>query len=184
MKYLTGAAAVIAILVIGGLIFIYSGMYNMSAMVHHDKITLWMMDAARDNSIKHNANDDIKIPNLSDSSLVSMGFIHYKEMCVGCHGGPGIEQSEIAQGLYPKPPMLSKVADDWTPQQLFWITKNGLKMTGMPGFGPTHSDDMIWAIVAFTKQLKTMTNEEYKILDNNTKGESDEANEHNHNQER
>lgn len=175
MKYLIGAVTVIALLIVGYLIFIYSGIYNISAMVHHDKLTHWMMNTVRENSIKHNAEDDIKMPNLSDTSLIRMGFVHYREMCVGCHGGPGIEQSEIAKGLYPNPPMLSKVIKDWTPQQLFWITKNGLKMTGMPAFGITHTDDMIWAIVAFTKKLPTLTNEQYQTFDSETKGESDEA---------
>lgn len=175
MKYLVGAVTVIALLIVGYLIFIYSGIYNISAMVHHDKLTHWMMNTVRENSIKHNAEDDIKMPNLSDTSLIRMGFVHFREMCVGCHGGPDIEQSEIAKGLYPNPSMLSKAAKDWTPQQLFWITKNGLKMTGMPAFGITHTDDMIWAIVAFTKKLPTLTKEQYQTFDDETKGESAET---------
>ncbi len=174
MKYLIGAGSVIVVLIVGYLIFIYSGMYNISALIPHDKLTLWMMNTVRDNSIEHNAENNIKTPDLSDSSLVKMGFVHYREMCVGCHGGPGIERSEIGQGLYPKAPTLARVANDWTPQQLFWITKNGLKMTGMPAFGPTHSDEMIWAIVSFTKKLPTLTKEQYQKLDEETKGESDE----------
>lgn len=180
MKYFVGGVTVIAILIVGYIIFIYSGIYNISAMVHHDNLTLWMMNTVRENSIKHNAEDEIKMPDLSDDSLVNMGFFHYSEMCVGCHGAPGIKQSELAEGLYPNPPMLSKVAEHWTPQQLFWITKNGLKMTGMPAFGPTHNDDMIWAIVAFTKKLPAMTNEQYQTYDKETKSESDEAVEHTH----
>ena len=176
MKYFIGAISVIALLIIGYFVFIYSGMYNISAMVPHDRMTLWMMNTVRENSIKHNADDKIKMPDLSDDSSIKMGFVHYREMCVSCHGAPGIKQSEFAEGLYPNPPMLSKVAKDWTPQQLFWITKNGLKMSGMPAFGPTHTDDMIWAIVAFTKTLPTLTKEQYQVLDNETKGESDEAN--------
>lgn len=164
MKYFIGAVSVIVLLIVGYLIFIYSGIYNISAMVHHDKLTLWMMNTVRENSIKQNADEDIKIPDLSDTSLVSMGFVHYREMCVGCHGGPGMEQSEIAEGLYPNPPMLTKVAKDWTPQQLFWITKNGLKMTGMPAFGLTHTDEMIWAIVAFTKKLPELSAVEYQAM--------------------
>jgi mono/diheme cytochrome c family protein len=175
MKYLVGAVAVIALLIVGYLIFIYSGVYNISAMIHHDKLTNWMMNTVRENSIKHNADEDIKMSDLTDTSLIRMGFVHFREMCVGCHGGPGIEQGEIAKGLYPNPPMLSKVTKDWTPRQLFWITKNGLKMTGMPAFGITHTDDMIWAIVAFTKKLPTLTKEQYQTFDDETKGESDEA---------
>jgi mono/diheme cytochrome c family protein len=173
-KYLIGAGAVIVLLIIGGLIYMYSGIFDISARVPHDPITLWAMNTVRDNSIKHNADNNIKTPDLNDSDLVKMGFVHYREMCVGCHGGPGIERSEIGQGLYPKAPTLAKVANDWTPQQLFWITKNGLKMTGMPAFGPTHSDEMIWAIVAFTKKLPTITKEKYQALDKETQGESDE----------
>ena len=180
MKYLIGAVSVIVLLILGYLIFIYSGMYNISAMVHHDKLTLWMMSTVRESSIKHNADDKIKMPDLSDTSLVKMGFVHFREMCVSCHGAPGIKQSEFAEGLYPNPRMLSKAAKEWTPQQLFWITKNGLKMSGMPAFGLTHTDDMIWAIVAFTKNLATLTKEQYQVLDDETTGESDEADEHTH----
>lgn len=173
-KYLIGAGAVIALLIIGGLIYMYSGIFDISARIPHDPVTLWAMNTVRDNSIKHNADNNIKTPNLNDSDLVKMGFVHFREMCVGCHGGPGIERSEIGQGLYPKAPPLARAANDWTPQQLFWITKNGLKMTGMPAFGPTHSDEMIWAIVAFTKKLPTITKEQYQKLNEETKGESDE----------
>ncbi len=180
MKYFVGGITVLTLLIVGYLIFIYSGIYNISAMVPHDKLTLWMMNTVRENSIKHNVDDNIKVTDLSDSSLIRMGFVHYKEMCVGCHGGPGIEQSEIAKGLYPNPPILSKVVKDRTPQQLFWITKNGLKMSGMPAFGRTHTDDMIWAIVAFTKKFPTLTNLQYQIFDDETKGESDEADEQTH----
>lgn len=173
-KYLIGAAAVIVVLIVGGLIYMYSGILNISALVPHDAITMWAMNTVRDNSIEHNADNNIKAPDLNDSSLVKMGFVHYREMCVGCHGGPGIKRSEIGQGLYPKAPTLARAAKDWTPQQLFWITKNGLKMTGMPAFAPTHSDDMIWAIVAFTKKLPNLTKEQYQMLDKETQGESDE----------
>jgi mono/diheme cytochrome c family protein len=174
MKYLIGASSVLVVLIVGYLILIYSGIYNISAMHPHNKLTLWMMNTVKDNSIEHNSNNKIKTPDLLDTSLVKMGFVHYREMCVTCHGAPGIEQSEMAQGLYPNPPKLSEAVKDWTPQQLFWIIKNGLKMTGMPGFAPTHSDDMIWAIVAFSEKLPSMTKEQYQILDKETKGESAE----------
>jgi mono/diheme cytochrome c family protein len=173
MKYLIGATSVLVILIIGSLIFVYSGLYNMGATAHHNKLTLWMINTMRDNSIKHYSNDlNIKPPDLSDTSLIKTGFVHYSRMCAGCHGAPGIEQGEMAvKGFYPRPPKLVRTAKEFTPQQLFWITKNGLKMTAMPAFGLTHSDDMIWAIVAFTQKLPNMTEEQYQILKNETKDE-------------
>jgi cytochrome c553 len=172
MKYLIGAISLLIILILGSLLFIYSGLYNMSATSHHTRMTLWAINTLRDNSIIHHSKDsNLKMPNLSDSSLIKLGFVHYREMCVGCHGAPGTEPGEIMlKGLYPRPPKLIRSVKDWTPEQLFWILKNGLKMTAMPAFGPTHSDDLIWAMVAFIQTLPTLTKEQYQSLDKETKG--------------
>jgi mono/diheme cytochrome c family protein len=93
--------------------------------------------------------------------MINTGFAHYKEMCVTCHGAPGVQPDETGKGLYPKPPDLAKSIKGWTPAQLFWITKNGIKMTGMPSFGKTHNDEKIWAIVAFIEKLPGMTKDQY-----------------------
>ena len=173
MKYLLRAAVVVVILVGGFLFFIYSGMYNMSAMEPHNRLTLWVINTLKDNSIEHHAKE-IKAPNLNNSSMVRLGFAHYREMCIGCHGGPGLSRDEIGQGLYPMAPTLAKSAKELPPSELFWITKNGIKMTGMPAFGRTHSDDKIWAIVSFLEQLPGMTKEQYEALEKATRDESDD----------
>ena len=52
--------------------------------------------------------------------------------------------------------------------RLFWVAKNGIKSTGMPGFGWTHSDKQIWSIVAFLYKMKDMTPQEYAAMGNQT----------------
>ncbi len=171
MKYIIRTLIVIAVVAAAGLIFLYSGTYNISAMVPHNKITLWMIHRLTDNSEEHYSKN-IVAPNLNDSSMVMTGFLHYREMCQTCHGAPGIERSEIGKGLYPHPPNLAHSAKEMPPSMLFWITKNGIKMTGMPAFGKTHTDDKIWDIVAFLEKLPNMTKEQYQLLDDATKGKS------------
>jgi len=63
--------------------------------------------------------------------------------------------------MRPQPPDLSEAAAEWTPQEIFWIVKHGVKMTGMPAFGPSHGDDTLWNVAAFVKQLPAMTPERY-----------------------
>jgi mono/diheme cytochrome c family protein len=172
MKRLLFGAVVIVVLIGAFLIFIYSGIYDISAMVPHYGITRWIISTMTDNSVKHHAKD-IKVPNLNDSSLIQLGFAQYRRMCVGCHGAPGRNQGEIAKSTYPKPPLLVKVIDEWTPSELFWITKNGIKMSGMPAFGRTHSDKEIWAITAFLEKLPSMNKEQYQALDNASKNKSE-----------
>jgi len=172
MKYILRILFVAVAIFIIFIVFLYSGIYNISAMVPHNRLTLKIINILKDNSIEHHAKG-ITAPNLTDSSLINTGFAHYNEMCVGCHGAPGIQRDETGQGLYPKPPDLSKSAKEMPASELFWITKNGIKMTGMPAFGKTHKDDKIWAIVAFMEKLPSMTKEQYKAYTKSVK-EKDE----------
>jgi len=64
-------------------------------------------------------------------------------------------------GLNPDAPDLSDAASDMTTGQMFWIIKNGIKMSGMASYAKVHNDDEIWNIVAFVQRLPKMTPEEY-----------------------
>jgi hypothetical protein len=68
--------------------------------------------------------------------------------------------------LYPPPPDLteSEVVDSWQDKELFWIIKNGIKDTGMIAIPPGHSDDDVWAIAAFVRQLPNMAPEQYRAM--------------------
>ena len=116
-----------------------------------------------DNSVKNHAKD-IKAPNITDTALINMGFDQYTHSCIGCHGAPGITRPASAPKMYPQPPALAKAAKEWTPSELFWITKNGIKMTGMPEFGSAKNDNQIWSIVAFVKKMNNMTPEEFNTM--------------------
>ncbi len=140
--------------------FIYSGMYNVSVLSPDPGIVQWVFGTTSDHSVEHHAKN-IEMPNLNDSTMVAAGFEHYNEMCVGCHGAPGIKRSVVGQGLFPKAPNLVHSAKEMPAKQLFWIVKNGIKSTGMPTFGKTHSDQKIQDIVAFLEKMKTMTPQDY-----------------------
>jgi mono/diheme cytochrome c family protein len=93
-------------------------------------------------------------------------------MCVTCHGEPGREPSEIGRGLNPEAPELSKSAQEWSDSELHWIIRNGIKMSGMPGFGETHDDKEIWAIATFLRTMSGRTPDQYRrLLDSLEEGE-------------
>ena len=86
-------------------------------------------------------------------------------MCSECHGGPGIEPGVTGKGLYPAPPRFpEEELDEFTLEEIFWVTKNGIKMTGMPGYGPTHDDETIWAIAIFLDRSRNLSEDEYRDL--------------------
>ena len=51
-------------------------------------------------------------------------------------------------------------------------------MTGMPAWGPTHSDEKIWAMVAFLEKLPHMTAEQYKEMDKIAGPDDDDEHQH------
>jgi mono/diheme cytochrome c family protein len=167
------------VLVLGGLVFINSGLYNVAATKPDMEIVKWVLETTKEKSVRSRAKD-ITVPNLNDESLAMTGFHHYDQMCVGCHGAPGISPSEIGEGLNPEPPDLSDVAADMTPAELFWITQNGIKMTGMPAFGPTHSDEEIWGIVALMQKLPDLSPEQYKKMKQDSEKMPQEHNHEDH----
>ncbi len=163
-RHAVWAIAVILVPVALGFALPYSGFYNVAAESRDKGATAWLLGTVMVRSVRRHAAG-IRVPPLDDPSLVRTGFQHYREMCVGCHGAPGIPPAELAQGLNPTPPLLAESAGGWKPNELFWITKHGVRMTGMPAWGVTHSDDKIWAIVAFTRRLPKLTAAEYQALE-------------------
>jgi mono/diheme cytochrome c family protein len=141
--------------------YVYSGHYNIAADQPHWFVTAKIIETLRDRSIESRAGD-IVIPDLEDSRLVLKGAGQYDAMCSGCHLTPGVNDSEIRQGLYPQPPDLSKVRI--AHGSAFWVIKHGLKMTGMPAWGRTHDDITLWSIVAFINKLPGMTPQDYKEM--------------------
>jgi mono/diheme cytochrome c family protein len=65
-------------------------------------------------------------------------------------------------------PDLSEAVSDMTTGQMFWIIKNGIKMSGMASYGKVHNDDEIWNIAAFVQRLPKMTPEEYNRFAQNS----------------
>jgi mono/diheme cytochrome c family protein len=157
---------------------IYNGTFNVAATENHSRLTKWIFSAARESSIEKHAAG-IEVPNLNDEKKIKNGFRSYREMCAVCHTPPGDDDSPIAQGLNPRAPNLGCEAEELSDAELFWVIKNGIRMTGMPAWGVTHGDKEIWAVVAFVKALPKMTAEQYKALDRSTEaGHSHGANAH------
>jgi mono/diheme cytochrome c family protein len=163
---------VIVVLVVqaaGWLVFIYSGAYSVSTLNHDNGFINRVLDKGTTRSIVRHAKG-IQPPPLTEPAIVQEGFRHYREMCVSCHGAPGVPPGEIAKGLWPDAPDLAMAGSYWTPAQLFWITKNGIKFTAMPAWGPTHEDDKIWAVVAFLEQLPKLSAADYHEMEQKLNG--------------
>jgi mono/diheme cytochrome c family protein len=121
----------------------------------------------------------LRNPVTTNADVLSEGLSHYRENCVACHAAPGVEAAEIAKGLHPGAPALDEEeVQERTDGELFWTIKKGVRMTGMPAFGPTHADEELWKIVAFVRHLPELTAAEKAELREAT--EEEEGHHHHH----
>ena len=146
-----------------GAAFIYSGRYNMAATAPHTPVFKQVVKVLVERSVTHHAKD-IMVATGFETMDREAGFSHYDEMCVGCHGAPGVEALAVTRQMNPKPPELSEEAGEWPPAQLYWIITHGLKMTGMPGIRELHNQEERWQLTAFVRSLPDLTPEDYLAL--------------------
>jgi mono/diheme cytochrome c family protein len=163
LKFIGGIGFTLVIVAGAGAAYIYSGAFDVAASTPHNDFEQSLFRTAMRRSVVAMSRGISQPPRFTDD-MVKNGFDHYEDMCAGCHGGPGIERSEIGKGLNPPAPNLADAVPAWSPRQLFWIVKNGLKMTGMPSFGKTHDDNEVWSIVSFIEQLPGMSYEQYQEM--------------------
>ena len=158
---LIGAAIGIAVVVpLGAFAFIKSGIYNVGASHPHTKFTTWLTHETMIHSVRRYAAGIAPPQSTSAAGLVS-GFCAYETHCAACHGAAGVARQHWVSGLEPQPPYLLDVTQRFTPSQLFWIAKNGIKMTGMPSWRDSLSDRDIWNVVAWLEASRNLPPQTY-----------------------
>ena len=161
VKFLAFIGVVAIAVAVAAAVFFFGGFYSVAASDADPAIVDRVLIQVRQASIARHANDPVPA---EDASAVQAGARAFATRgCVNCHGAPGAEWAKWSEGLRPDPPDLKEVSGERKPGELFWVIKNGIRMTGMPSFGTTGvSDDEIWKIVAFVKKWPSVTAEDYK----------------------
>jgi mono/diheme cytochrome c family protein len=163
VKFLAFVGFLAVVVGIGAGVFFLGGFYSVGATTEDPGIVKWALTQVRQASIARQATDAPTIA-LDDPNIVQEGARAFAQRgCVHCHGAPGVEWSKFSEGLRPDPPDLKEIVPNRAPRELFWVVKNGINMTGMPGFALAGAPDReLWAITAFLKKLPTVTPENFK----------------------
>jgi mono/diheme cytochrome c family protein len=111
--------------------------------------------------VARRAADIVEPASLSSAGVLQRGAACYRDHCVQCHGGPGVARQALGMGMQPLPSALIDAAADWKSRELYWITRYGIKMSGMPAWEFRLGDDDLWAVVGFVKLLPTLSTTDY-----------------------
>lgn len=166
-RTLTGFALGIILTLFAGvavwLTIAYSGAYNVAATEMNADTVRWTLRTTMHSSISTRAGE-VTLPDRFTEEQVAEGAGDYAEYCAHCHGAPGQDPAEWSRGMRPEPPLLVEAASEWSAAELHWIIDNGIKMTGMPAFGPHHEAEEIMALTAFVSTLPGLTSEDYERM--------------------
>lgn len=160
MRTLVTLIALALGVMLGGAIVLYSGTYDIAATEPHFRPTYWALETGVRRSIRQHARG-IEVPQLTDRAAIERGVVVYHAQCVQCHGAPGVAPEAFALGLTPPPANLAYTAREWPAAELYWVVKNGIRMTGMPAWQFRLPESDLWAVVAFMQQLPLLSPEQY-----------------------
>ena len=149
-----GFATAIALLWLGVWSYLKLGLAGVRADEIAPRWERQLMSSAVRASVRLNAP---KIQNPvppTDENLVAGGKL-YVNGCAGCHGRLG-KAPRSREALYTPIPQLPQEGTPYSDAEVFWVVKHGIRRTGMSAYGPFYSDQQVWDIVAFIKQIKNL----------------------------
>src|SRR5581483_3999415 len=162
MRTLRILLALLLIAVLGGAIFVASGVYNVAATDQHTAVVYWLLKISMRQSVRRHASD-VRVPELNDANRVDRGRALYQAHCVRCHGAPGVAPESFALGLRPVPSNLAHTGREWEAADIYWTVRSGLKMTAMPAWEYRLPDADLWSIVAYVKRMPDESPRQYAL---------------------
>lgn len=102
-------------------------------------------------------------PVSATESVLAAGRAHWADHCAICHGNDGRGDTAIGRGLHPRAPdMRLEATQALSDGELFYIIENGVRFTGMPGWGGDGPgrDDETWHLVHFIRHLPNLSGDE------------------------
>ncbi|HEY1884012.1 MAG TPA: c-type cytochrome [Candidatus Cybelea sp.] len=148
-----GVVVTLVVLALAVYLAVEGGLVPANADAKPPHFERWMARTSLDAAL---AREAPKTPNplpFNDENLIA-GIKLYAANCAVCHGAADAKPSNIARGLYQKPPQLAKDGVEDDPDGVtYWKVAHGIRLTGMPSFGQNLGDDQIWQLTLFLKHM-------------------------------
>ena len=162
-RILVALLIALAVAAVAAAVFVWSGIYNIAASSPHTQPVYSLLEMTMRQSVRLRARS-AEPPALDAPGLFERGAACYQHRCELCHGAPGVAQNDIALGMQPVPGPLVNASMRFNTRELYWITRNGITMSGMPAWKLQLSERDTWALVAFIERLPQLSPTAYQQL--------------------
>jgi mono/diheme cytochrome c family protein len=144
------------LLIVIAAIFVFVAQFSLSAIPEPGKTETYLANRIRHAQIRRAASR-VRIPPPPPNRQASIqeGDTLYGVECGTCHGLDGKTPTDAGRWMYPRSADLTAAAmRDYSDRELFWIVKNGIRLTGMPAFGKVEPDEHIWNLAQYVRTLQ------------------------------
>jgi hypothetical protein len=152
MKHaLTVAFVIVAILVLVGVIGAFQ--FDRSAITEPGRMETYLATEAKHFLVRRASRTAIP-PAANLQASITGADILYGMECGACHGLNVPKEMNLGGWMYPRgADLTSPEVQRYSDRELFWIVKNGIRMSGMPAFGKGETDEHIWKLVQYLRTL-------------------------------
>lgn len=150
-----GCVLTLTVALVGAYLLARSGLIPANADAVPGSLETWMARTSLDATLRRDAPTGRNPVEATEQNLLN-GVRLFAENCAVCHGSgkQAASPSPIAKGLYQKPPqMATDGVEDDSEGVSFWKIKHGIRLTGMPSFAYSLSDQQIWTLATFLKHM-------------------------------
>jgi mono/diheme cytochrome c family protein len=145
-------SAVSAVVIVGALVAI--SQFSLSALPEPASIENYLATSARRLLVRRGSREAIPPAPANMAASIEEGDKLYGTECAACHGLDGNNPTDAGRWMYPRAADLkSREVQQYSDRELFWIVKNGIRLSGMPAFGNVETDEHIWNLVHFVRTL-------------------------------
>ncbi len=144
-----------------GAVLVLGGFYDVAATRQHWQLTFTLLQTAKLHAVQRRARD-LQEPPLADESMALRGAGCFRDKCVECHGAPGVARGAPGLSMQPLPPALVDAGRHWRARELYWVTRHGIRMSGMPAWEFRLRDEELWELVAFMQLLPELDGARYQ----------------------
>jgi mono/diheme cytochrome c family protein len=163
--FVAGAFAVLFVALAAGVVFVM-GARGFSARERPSELERWVARRVRAMAAPADASSRTN-PVANSSRVLADARAHWADHCAGCHANNGSGDTEMGKRMYPPAPDMRQAdTQQMTDGELFFIIQNGIRMTGMPGWGGGggHDEEDSWKLVRFIRHLPQLTAEEEREM--------------------
>jgi thiosulfate dehydrogenase len=148
-----GVVATFIVLGLAGYVGVRAGLVPANADATPSKLETWAAKTSLRATIKREMSSSPNPLPATDANYAA-GIKLYAENCAVCHGAADAKATNIALGLYQRPPQLAKDGVEDDPDgETYWKLAHGIRLTGMPSFNGTLRDEQIWQLALFLKHM-------------------------------